>query len=380
MRRFANLDLILVLVIVFSVGLIGYRILGSNKRSGSVSTPSDSNDLNSLPTKTAEEIREELRKDALNQRYGKAYGIRIQRLASTHWQLDADKWQQAISNPEVRSKMVEATDACRTDAQQLPAIYVIAPELRSNFDKNTPEIVFDIGSSRCLKVGQTIAVIYMNLAIPGDNLDRPFLEYAGTSQIESLLQLNRATSTGSLLQVLGETKEFLENEFFVGVENPKISYTLVRIGARNKSTKPKMIHFFPRTKILSKSNLKTMLESTDPVTVVDVRGADEIAAQPLAELLTKQSLSVPFSLAGSHSNGPLEFRWEMTLKQIQGVNFDVGRLLKLENSNRKTVFVFIGASSSDARPLLAIKEAFESGLENLAWYPDGASVLPNGIQ
>lgn len=371
MRRFASVDLLLALSILGSAGFIAYRLIDAkNKEAGAPTSVSTT----LKPPVSAARSTEEIEQDTFIQQYGKVYGLRIQNWASSHWRMDAEKWQKALYRPDIRPSVVSSTKTCGTNAPQLPALFVFTPELRAHFEKNAQETVFDIGDRRCWKVGQAFEVVYVNLA-SGGNLDKPFLEYAGSATLESLVVLNRATSTPEMLAAFGETKDFME-EFFTGVSDPKANYVLARVSPRTKASKdvPKIIHYYPRTKILSRATIKN--ELTKPYLILDVRSADEIAAKPLPESLAKNAINTPFQMEGRKPTAPIEFDWAVTLRQIQSANFDVAKLLEITNAQRPETVIFIGATPTDARPLYAIKESLEGGLDNIAWYIDGAEALP----
>lgn len=373
MRRSTLVDIGLATLIVISAGVIGYRAL-MMKTTGPAVLPEKA----PVVSQGLKNIRDDQSADNLGG-LSRAYGLRLQRLSSTHWQMDDLKWKSAVVHPDLSRFVVNSTKACAEGRQDIPAVYVIDQGLRANFEKNQPATIFDIGGSRCLKVGNQVKIIYMNLTRPSgdEDLDKPILEYGGVAQIEGLLQLNRSGMTAEMVSALGETKEFLEEEFFVGVA-PQTPFTLIRLGVRKKTaqSEDRLVHFYPRTRVFSTADLKREIASGRSYRIIDVRSESEREAQPLPVELSKFSISVPLILKKNGVELKAATQWEVTHRQLRQAEFAVSRILSFpETHPTETLLIVVGATANDARPLWALKECLENGFESLAWYTEGVDGL-----
>lgn len=344
-------DIILVVVILGSVGFIGYRIF--EKRSSGPTDPSSL--LGGAPKLDAPALPSSTPMTAINPTG--AYGVGTQAVFAQQPKLDPAAWAAALAKEKLTP--VEESAKCKEkDAAADEYYQILSIDLRDRLIANGGGVVARYGGKKCQRKGQTLTLQYY-----GQGPEENYIANMGVYSVAEVVELDRERVSNDLWSLLKTSRE--ENR------SPHSKMMLLRIEKRGDtkadSSGPPTTHF--RYKYLNDAKLDStpdLKKSAEPV-ILDLRSA---ALQKSAPILG--ATPIEFKTEGSPLKGDA-FRWDVKVSEIEKTNVALQPVMDLAKNSDKTKPLFVvGENEKDGRPFWLLRSLSALGFENVYWFNGSA--------
>lgn len=340
-KGISTFDAILGLVIVASIGLIGYRLTKNNSQS----TPST---LSQPPQPTSAE--------------GSTQPSPMGEIRSNMIEaITDDQWTELLAITPALSKSISKRSAgCENAQSRLDASFSTPdPVIGSHFSNGKMTTLYAFIHPPCVEVGQKVYVSLFDRTA-----GTPLMSILGTVKVLEIYNLNMADIPEKFFSLNGISKKKILDYLAyarAGYKHQTKLETIVRITplqALEKQPDKVLPVLFPKGRVIFRNELDHFLKNNSPAALVDVRSATEFQQGTI-----QGAVNIPYSLP------PTSEPFWSTNKSI----FNNQRIFSLEdNAISKDSFVILfGNDETDPRPFYAANELFLLNHGNIVWLYDG---------
>lgn len=331
-------DVVIVVAIVASVGVILWKYLGGPK----VSRDSGSQTV--------------IKDTVLSQGTNEATGSFERKLRTSKWHAVGQKSMAAFSAAGLQP--LKETPICKTQGQRpMQAVVAERADIVDAVIAKKFDVYMGDRDSRCYQSGSRLRVVVF------DRLDAnsSFARFAGWITVRQLYFGAMAQIPDMVFQALGIEKN--EHARFFGGADPETVFIFDDYKPDDGSQAP--LPLLPRAEKISRSSLDSIRSRYKEVVVIDLRSEMEAAANPIpgAKFLP---VALDPKIAGK------SFFKIQRRELLEGAKYDSAQLLSLLGETpRNTAVVLVGANEQDIRPAPVAMELIPIQLANLYWMPLG---------
>lgn len=321
----SRIDIILLVVILGSVGFIGYRILGPSSPVPSTGTARTTSPTSPIPNSTPVVVDNPAQPPIPT--------------------VEDSEWKQIISDPVLNAARVKRADGCAELGNHRQWGFWTNNAARiKQIEDGKPQTFWGLKDFQCIEVEQPLPLVVFS-----EKADEPVVQYLNTMKVADIISIEIRKIPDAYYKSQNSSVELFE-QYLAPKRNvgPGARDNIIRLvpitgtapAKPDAQTAPAIV---PYGKVIHKEVQEAFLKSHPQAVIVDVRSTTEFANGSLPG-----AINIPFTPAPRKESA---FSWDVKNSDLAESKFDVSQIYP---KFRGRPVIIVGSQPGDGRAFWAM--------------------------
>lgn len=277
--------------------------------------------------------------------------------------IDDSAWQQVMANPVMKAARVKRADGCsNVFPRPVWGFSTPNPDRIRQTRQGIPQTISALRIPLCFETGQTFNIVSFST-----KPDAPVVSYIGTARVTDVISIELKKIPDEFFLMQGQTRAGYE-AYIASKKTlePGTRDNLVRIQPIAPVTPPPgtVPAILERGSILYAADFKKFIQQYPNALIIDVRSPQEFGARRIPN-----SKNVPFTPGPSPET---RFAWTTRNRDLANSDFNIAPIL---NQAKNRFILVVGAGPQDGRAFWAMRSIDRFKLDQTAMLYEGADTV-----